>query len=177
MSVLFILCADHADQISGYPAIPVHLGLSLLPFAYHQCIDQISVLIKFYDFTFFFLIFSYHLGYKCAVSTEHHLGCNRWNRLGFPIWEVVWCNSELLGRELVYHWWDRLRNDSAIHIAQSLLRCLSQCGRQSREWVGETRQLVSCLVLLQRPLQTAEYLPELFRDETLSDQEYDRGSR
>lgn len=40
--MLLILCADHVDQISDYPAIPVHLGLGLLPFAYDsQCIDQI----------------------------------------------------------------------------------------------------------------------------------------
>lgn len=42
--------------------------------------------------------------------------------------------------------------------------------------VGEIRQLVSCVVLLHRPLQTAKYLTELFWNETLSDQEYDQGS-
>lgn len=73
MSVLLILFADHTNQIFRYPAIPVRLGLSLLPFAYDHCIDQISVLIKFCDFTFFFFIFSYHLGYKWAASTEQHL--------------------------------------------------------------------------------------------------------
>lgn len=173
--MLLILFADHTDQIFRYPAIPVCLGLSLLPFAYDHCIDQISVLIKFYVFTLVFHIFV-PSGVQVGCEYRTPPGYNRWNWLGFPIWEVVWYNSELLGRELVYHWWDKLRNDSPIHVAQFLLRCLSQCGRQSREGFGETRQLVSCLVLLHWLLQTGKYLTELFQDETLSDQEYDQGS-
>lgn len=42
MAALLVRCADHADQLSGDPAIPVRFGLSLLPFAYDsQCIDQV----------------------------------------------------------------------------------------------------------------------------------------
>lgn len=33
----------------------------------------VSVSIKFYDFTLFFFLFSYHPGYTWAVSIEHHL--------------------------------------------------------------------------------------------------------
>lgn len=77
MSVLVILCAGHADHISSYPAIPIRLGWSLSPL-----LMTVSVLIKLQDFTLFF-VFSYHLGYKLAASTEHHLAIIAEMGLGF----------------------------------------------------------------------------------------------
>lgn len=93
-------------------------------------------------------MFSYHLGYKCLVGKEQHL-TNSWNWLGFPTGGVVWCNSALLGREFVYQGWDRLRNDSPIHTAQSPLRCQCWCGRQARGQAWHTGELGLRVVLAQ----------------------------
>lgn len=101
---------------------------------------------------------SYQLGYKWLVGKEQHL-TNSWNWLGFPTGEVVWCNSELLGREFVYHGWGRLRSDSPIHTAQSLLRCQCWCGRQTRGWAWQTRELVSGSGTVHHKLQSTLVSP------------------
>lgn len=101
---------------------------------------------------------SYQLGYKWLVGKEQHL-TNSWNWLGFPTGEVVWCNSELLGREFVYHGWGRLRSDSPIHTAQSLLRCQCWCGRQTRGWAWQTGELVSGSGTVHHKLQSTLVSP------------------